>query len=132
MNESDLCEIEGRLVEMFSNAVYILENNVFDDGSIISETGSRSERALLGATLSLVTSVEFYREKLACVQEEVKDILTKKSVIEGMEMSESRRKDLERAFVAAEIVSQALEREKTYVDGYSAKLKELLMADHRL
>ena len=132
MNDSDLREIENRLVKLFSNAVYILENNVFDDGSIISEAGSHSERALLGATLSLVTSVEFYKEKLIRVQKEVEDILAKKPSIEAMEMSESRRKDLGRAFAAAEIVSQALEREKIYVDGYSAKLKELLMVDHRL
>lgn len=132
MNDFDLYEIEDRLVRLFSSAVYLLENNIFDDGLDVSKTGSYNERALLGATLSLITSVEFYREKLACVQEEVKDILSKKPSIEVMDISENRRKDLERAFVAAEIVSQALEREKTYVDGYSAKLKDLLMVDHRL
>ena len=132
MNDSDLCEIEGRLVEMFSNAVYVLENSIFDYNSLISKTRSYNEKALLGSSLSLVASMEFYKEKLIRVQKEAEDILAKKPSIETIEMSESRGKDLERAFAAAEIVSRALEREKMYVDGYSAKLKELLMADHRL
>lgn len=128
MNDFDFCEIESKLIDFFSDAATSLQESILGNKDVtLTVDSSKDERVLRGESLSLWVAMEFYIEKIACLQKEAEGILAKKASIGAMELSENRKKDLEYAFLFVEVVLRTLERERVYAEEYLVSLRSLIV-----